>query len=437
MGEAEVPERPDPAATPSAAGTTSAEGAAAPSDTWLSPGVASIGAASLFSDLGHEMTTSVLPTFVASTLHSGPGALGVIEGIADALVGAAKLAGGPIAADPDRRRRLVTGGYVGTALATGAVGLAAAVWQVGILRALAWVSRGLRSPARDAMLYSLVPTTAYGRASGLERAGDNLGAVGGPLLAALLVATVGIRPTLLLAALPGFGAAIAIVVAAREAELRATGTKARKVMAYNLGELHRAGLTRVLVAPALFEFGNLAASLLILRATVLLHTDGRSLASATSFAILLYAAHNLAATVTAVVAGSLIDRSSPRPAMAVAAAAYLAGYAVFAFGPHAPGALAAGFVLAGAGIGFAEPAESSAVATLLPDQLRPNGFGLLGVAQGLGALTSSAVVGLLWANVSAAAGFGYAAAWMAAALLAAPLLVAPSTARPTTSLDGG
>jgi dipeptide/tripeptide permease len=86
-----------------------------------------------------------------------------------------------------------------------------------------------------------------------------------------------------------------------------------------------------------------------------------------------------------------------------------------------------GFVLAGIGIGFAEPAESSAIAILLPDPLRPNGFGLLGVVQGVGALTSSAVVGLLWATVSAAAGFAYAAAWMLAALISAPMLTSRSS----------
>jgi len=49
-------------------------------EEWLNPGVASVGAASLFSDAGHEMATSVLPTFLTSTLHAGPAALGVIEG---------------------------------------------------------------------------------------------------------------------------------------------------------------------------------------------------------------------------------------------------------------------------------------------------------------------------------------------------------------------
>ena len=51
-----------------------------------------MGAASLFSDARHEMATSVLPTFLTSTLHAGPAALGVIEGVSDALTGLSKLA---------------------------------------------------------------------------------------------------------------------------------------------------------------------------------------------------------------------------------------------------------------------------------------------------------------------------------------------------------
>ena len=40
---------------------------------WLTPGVAGIGIASLLSDLGHEVPTSLLPSFLTSTLgHRRP-----------------------------------------------------------------------------------------------------------------------------------------------------------------------------------------------------------------------------------------------------------------------------------------------------------------------------------------------------------------------------
>jgi MFS family permease len=60
------------------------------------------------------------------------------------------------------------------------------------------------------LLTSLAPKLAYGRAFGLERAGDNAGAILGPLLASVLVAVVGIRHTIL-AIVPGVFAAVYVL----------------------------------------------------------------------------------------------------------------------------------------------------------------------------------------------------------------------------------
>lgn len=393
-----------------------------PRERWLTRGVVSVGGASLFSDAGHEMVTSLLPTFLTSVLHSGPGALGAIDGVSDALTGVCKLAGGPLANDPARRGRLASGGYLGTAVATAAIGLATAVWQVAILRALAWVSRGLRSPARDMLLTDLAAEDTYGRAFGVERAGDNAGAIVGPLAAAGLVAVLGLRHTILLAIVPGLLAAAAITIAAREAGRVLQTATGRRVLSLRIGDLRRAGLARVLTPVALFELGNLATTLLILRATGLLHTGARTLTAATSLAILLYAAHNLAATLASLLGGQLADRVSARMVFAVAGVVYLAGYVVFAIGPHPWLLVLLGFVLAGVGIGFAETAESTVVARGLPDHLRGNGFGVLGLTQAVGDLGATVVAGLLWSFVSAAAAFAYAAAWMLASVLASGLL---------------
>ena len=385
---------------------------------WLTPGVAGVGAASFCSDAGHEIATSVLPGFLTVTLHAAPSALGVVEGISDALVGVSKLAGGPLAADPARRGRLASSGYLGTALATSAIGLATSVWQVGVLRALAWASRGVRSPARDSLLVSLVPERAYGRAAGLERAGDNAGAVVGPLLASGLVAWVGIRNTFFFALVPGLLAAVAITFAAREARRRLRAPTARRRLSFHLRRLHAAGLTRALVPAGLFEFGNMATTMLILRATDLLTGPGRSVTAATSVAILLYAGHNVAATVGAATGGHLIDRVGPRPVFGAAAAVYVGAYVLFAVDVHAWPVLLVGFAAAGVGIGFAETAETTLVARLLPDELRGNGFGVLGLLQALGDLASTAMVGILWTAVAPGVGFLYAAGWMLAAMVA-------------------
>ena len=395
-------------------------------DGWLTRGVGSVGLASFFSDSGHEIATSVLPTFVTVTLRSSAGALGVIEGISDALTGVAKLVAGPLANDPERRLRMASGGYVVTAAATGAIGLAATVWQAGLARAGAWLARGVRTPARNAMLAQLAPPQAYGRAYGLERAGDNLGAVVGPLLAAGLVSWLGIRHTLYLSAVPGLFAAVAIAVAAAEARrLRPVGSQKRRSR-LELGALREAGLMRPLVPIAAFELGNVATSLLILRATTLLHHGGRSIAAATSLAVIIYAGHNLFGSFVAYGGGHWLDRSGPRVVFASGAVVYVAAYGLFALPSHAWPVLVAAFLLAGSGIGLAETAESALVARLLPDRLRGSGFGLLGGVQAAGDFASSAAVGLLWTAVSPTVAFAYAAAWMIASVLASlATLVAP------------
>ena len=170
---------------------TAVEGAV--SDRWFGPGVAGIGLASFLSDVGHEVPTALLPSFMTSTLGALASALGLIEGVSDALAGVARFGGGALADDPSRRRSIAVGGYASTAVLSAGIGAAVAPWQVGILRAGAWGSRGLRVPARNALLADIVPRSVYGRAYGFERAMDNLGAIVGPLLAIGLVGVVGVR----------------------------------------------------------------------------------------------------------------------------------------------------------------------------------------------------------------------------------------------------
>jgi MFS family permease len=398
-------------------GNVDAESREAPG--WFNPGVASVAGASALSDLGHEIGSSLLPTLLTSTLHAGPAALGLIEGASDALVGLAKLAGGPLANDPDRRARQAAGGYLVTGLASGALGGVGTVWQAGLLRATGWAARGLRSPARDALLFDLVEPSAYGRASGAERAGDNTGALLGPLLASAALAWLGLRTALYLSAIPGVFAALAITVAARHARRRVIAPEARRRLSLNVRALWAAGLARALVPAAAFELGNIAATLLILRATQLLNDSGRGLTAAAALAVLLYAAHNGTAALASGAGGHWVDRAGPRRVFTVAALAYVAGYAVFAAGPHPWPVLLVGFVLAGIGIGFAETAQSTMVAHIASPELRGSAFGLLGLTQAAGDLGSTTVVGVLWASVNPTLGFGYAAAWMVIAIIAA------------------
>jgi len=67
------------------------------------------------------------------------------------------------------------------------------------------------------------------------------------------------------------------------------------------------------------------------------------------------------------------------------------------------------FALAGIYIAAEDALEGAIAADLVPEEVRGIGYGVLGTVNGVGDLVSSIIVGLLWAHVSVAAGFLYAA----------------------------
>ena len=381
---------------------------------WLTPGVRGIGAASLLSDLGHEVPTALLPRFITS-LGGSAAILGVIEGIADGLAGLARLGGGALADDPARRRATAVGGYTSVAVLSGLIGAATSLWQVAVLRTAAWTARGLRVPSRNALLADATPREAYGRAYGFERMMDNLGAIGGPILALALVAAFSVRTAILLSIIPGLLATVAIVYAIRR--LPRLERREQQPIKLHVRPVLRAGLGRLMLAVSAFELGNVAATLLILRATELL-APSEGVDTATRTALLLYIAYNVAATLTSVPAGHLSDRTSPRLVLGGGVLAFLVSYGTFAAtGPSVPILLLA-FVLAGIGIGCVETAEHAAVAVAAPAHIRGSAFGLLAAVQSFGNLAASAIAGLIWTLASPEAAFVYIAAWMLLALAA-------------------
>ncbi|MDQ1488878.1 MAG: hypothetical protein QOJ23_1392 [Actinomycetota bacterium] len=385
---------------------------------WFSPGVAGVGAASFLADVGHEIPTALLPSLLTSTLGAPASALGVIEGVSDALAGVARLGGGALADDPHRRRSVAVGGYTSTAVLSAGIGAATATWQVAVLRAGAWTARGLRVPARNALLADIVPPAMYGRAYGFERAMDNLGAIAGPLLGIGLVAAVGIRTAITLSVIPGLLAAVAIVYAIRHTP-RATA-HGRQPIRLQVRPVLRGPLGRLMLGASAFELGNCAATLLILRATELFR-PGHSNDGATQLALALYVAYNLAATLVSIPAGRHGDRHGATGVLAAGAACFAAGYIWFALGPRQPLALLPAFVLAGVGIGCAETAEHAAVAAYAPGELRGSAFGLLAAIQAAGNLCASTIAGVLWTALSPAAAFIFLAVAMGVAV---PLIAA-------------
>ena len=375
--------------------------------------VVGVSLASLFSDAGHEMATAALPGFL-SALGAPAAALGAIEGVADAALSASKMAGGAVADRPGvDRRRVTAAGYLVTGLGYGSFALAGSWPAVAAGRAVAWAARGFRTPAREALLADAVPPEYLGRAFGAERAGDSLGAIIGPLITAALLTTIGYRNLFRISLLPAIGAALSVLLLAQEVpRVRAA--------AHHVGLSIRALATApgrfrsLLAGVGLYGLGNFSATLLILRATQILKSTGRTQAAAAAIAVLLYAAHNAANAVAAYPAGALADRIGRRLVLVCGVGLFAVACAAFAFSPTRIPLLAVLFMAVGASTALVETAEGSHAAELLPATVRGRGFGLIGLVDGIGDLVSSVVVGALWTFAAPAWGFAYAAVLSAA-----------------------
>jgi MFS family permease len=126
----------------------------------------------------------------------------------------------------------------------------------------------------------------------------------------------------------------------------------------------------------------------------------------------LYVPRNLVHAFSAYGIGVLGTRFGSRPVLAV-------GYGVFALtclgfvlvpATASIGVLVPLFALAGLALAAEEVLEGTVAAELLPERVRGTGFGALAAVNGVGDPVASVVVGWLWAAVSPAAGFAYAAA---------------------------
>jgi len=394
---------------------------------WLNRSTVGVGLASLFSDVSHELATAVLPAVLLG-LGAGPAALGLIEGSADGLSTVAKLWGGAAADRVRRRKPLASVGYLVTAVGIAAISFCTTWTQVLACRVAAWIGRGSRSAPRDVLMVDAAAPAALGKAFGMERAADALGAVLGPLLAMALVAR-GEEPrhVMLWSLVPGFLAFLSIALIVVEKPRQGKVRRRRSFLA----DVRATGrpFQRYLLSIFVFGCGDFSRTLLILYATQ--HVAGTLFSlSAGALAIALYVLHNAVSAIASFPIGALTDAVGRR---GILVAGYLFAAATtlgFAFLPATPAALVVLFVGSGIYIACEEVVEKAYAAELLPAEVKGTGMGVLAATNGIGDFASSALVGLLWSLFPGRPGYGFLAAAALQLLGASSLAVIHAAPRP-------
>lgn len=378
----------------------------------LTGNVVSLSMVSLLNDAASEMIYPLLPFFIVGTLGASTAALGLIEGVAESTSSFVKLASGYVSDRVRRRKPLVLAGYAIATVARPLIAAAAAAWHVLVIRFSDRLGKGLRSAPRDALLAESVDPTLRGRAFGVHRAADHLGAVIGPLLgSALLFVVAGrVRLVFALALLPGLVSLAIIVLGVRERAPDSAPQRDARIDVTQATTSVRGPLARFLAVLLVFSLGNATDAFLLLRA--------QELGVPLSAIPLLWAVHHISKMTWSIPGGALADRVGPRRTIVAGWLVYALSYAGFALASTVWQAWAL-FLVYGLFYGLTEAPEKALIAQLAPAGQRGGAFGAYHFVIGIAALPASVLFGVLWQQYGAAAAFSFGATL---ALLAAVLL---------------
>lgn len=146
-----------------------------------------IGVVSLFADLTYEGSRSITGQFLA-TLGTSAAVVGVVAGLGELLGYGLRLVSGRLSERTQKFWPITLFGYFIQMFSVPLLALAGNWKMAAFLILVERVGKAIRNPPRDVMLSHAAKEIGYGWGFGVHEALDQLGALSGPLLVAVVVA---------------------------------------------------------------------------------------------------------------------------------------------------------------------------------------------------------------------------------------------------------
>lgn len=359
--------------------------------------VYALGFTSLFTDISSEMVSSILPVYLLLHLHVSPVALGIIDGLYQGFAILVRLAAGLVADKWKQHKAIALFGYgLSAACRLGLLAVGTAWTGIATVIAVDRMGKGVRTAPRDALITLSTPASDLGRAFGVHRSLDAVGALLGPLAAFFVLAWLPNGYDVLFVI--SFGAAIVgvgiLVIFVGEPQ-QATNAPALVDGVSTPGWrtlLENEQLRRVAIAACLLSLTTVSDSF------IFLSLQQRGGFAATHFPLLFVGVMVVNLALSAPL-GRVADRLGRTP---VFLAGHLALVAVYAVLLTTPAGLAPALVCL-ALLGFYYAATDGVLAAmtsaLMPASSCAGGLAIVASATNLGRLVASILFGALWALI--------------------------------------
>lgn len=352
------------------------------------------GITSFLTDISTEMVYPIIPFFLTVKLGVGLAVLGLIEGFAESLSSLLKVFSGYFSDKLRKRKPLAILGYCSSTIGKVILYLSSGWVTVFFARMIDRFGKGVRTAPRDALIADSTPQSKRGRAYGLHRAMDTLGAAIGVALAYLFIKHNATNYTkiFLWAIIP---ALIGVVFLFFARETISTAWKEQAKIKLHWKQLPMK-LRLFLVVVFIFALGNSSNQFLMLRA--------KSLGYPVTIVLLLYLFYNITYGLLSFPIGRLSDKIGRKSILVIGYLIYGVVYLGFAiiskhsllwllFGTY-------GFYSA-----FTEGVEKAFVSDIAPQEIRGTLIGLHSTLVGIGLLPASLIAGGLWQVFGAPAPF--------------------------------
>lgn len=352
-----------------------------------------LGLTSLLTDISTEMVYPLIPLFLTSQLGASPAIVGIIEGFAESLASILKVFSGYISDKVGKRKPLAIAGYSFSTIGKMFLYFATSWGWVFLGRTSDRFGKGIRTAPRDALIAEAVDKDKIGRAYGLHRALDTLGATIGIALAYYFLTSYkgNYKAVFMYSLIPAF---LGVFVLFFAKESKVTNQLSKK-LSFSWRSLDRR-LQMFLIVILIFALGNSSNQFLLLRAKNVGFSD--------SDVILLYLVYNIVYMIFSYPMGRLSDKIGRKKLLIIGYFLYgivYLGFAVFGF----KSAMWILFSVYGLYIALTEGVEKALVAEISPPHLKGTVIGLHATFTGIGLLPASFIAGILWDTLGVTAPF--------------------------------
>jgi MFS family permease len=339
------------------------------------------------------MVYPLIPLFLTSQLGASPAIVGIIEGFAESLASILKVFSGYISDKVGKRKPLAIAGYSFSTIGKMFLYFATSWGWVFLGRTSDRFGKGIRTAPRDALIAEAVDKENIGRAYGLHRALDTLGATIGIALAYYFLTSYkgNYKAVFMYSLIPAF---LGVFVLFFAKESKVTNQLSKK-LSFSWRSLDRR-LQMFLIVILIFALGNSSNQFLLLRAKNVGFSD--------SDVILLYLVYNIVYMIFSYPMGRLSDKIGRKKLLIIGYFLYgivYLGFAVFGF----KSAMWILFSVYGLYIALTEGVEKALVAEISPPHLKGTVIGLHATFTGIGLLPASFIAGILWDTLGVTAPF--------------------------------